>query len=208
MKNITMRLFTFLILFAATLVTAQTGEAQSAGGDKAKPGKKYVVRVLTIENGDTTVSDHPVDADSPEFTWVDDDGTELTAVFEAEDGAENDADMMEDMTIEVLGKKKYNQFTLKSLKDGRKTNVFMKKMGGHADRDCCGGGSCCMMDRKEMHGKTGERMRMHENMDKEEMMRMHGKMQKMWKEKKDSNDDEQEEDDDDDSDGNDGDQLL
>ncbi len=208
MKKITMNIITSLFLLAATIVTAQTAAAQSKEGDKAKPEKKYVVRVLTIENGDTTVSDHTVDAGGPEFTWVDDDGTELTAVFEAGDEAENDADMMEDMTIEVLGKKKYNEFILKSGKDGEKKHVFIKRTGGHGDRDCCGGGSCCMMDAKGMHGKTGGKMRMHGDMDKEDMMRMHGKMQKkMWKEKKDSDDDEHEEEDDD-SDDDDGDQLI
>jgi len=202
MKNTTNSLLTLTCLVAAALFTSQTAPAQGKDDDRSTPEKKYVVRVLTIENGDTTVSDHPIDADSPEFSWVADDGTEFTAMLE-----DDDADMREDMTIEVLGKEKYNEFALKSGKDGSTKHVFIKKMGRHGDRDCCGGGNCCRMDMKELHGKTGdhEMMRMHKKMDKDEMMRMHEKMQKkMWKEKKSGDDDEEDDDSDADTDDDDG----
>jgi len=207
-----------LLLAAAVLFAPQRSGAQGKDDMKQEPkhDRKYVVRLLTIEDGDTTVADHAVEPDE-ELTWVDDDGTELTAVFEAED--DDDADMREDMTVEVLGKEKYKEYMLGSGKDGKPMKIFIgkKRAGGHGDMDCCDGGSCCRMghmDMKEMHGMHGkmdEKMeRMHGKMDekmermdgkmKEKMERMHDRMDKKLRKMDDDDDDDRADDDSDDDD--------
>jgi hypothetical protein len=214
MMKSTMALFAAMLFAAATLSAVSGAAAQMKDGDKAHPGKKYVVRILTIENGDTTVTDQAVDGEGEELTWVGEDGNEFTVIVADGDEADEDADMKEDMTVEVLGKEKHREYMFRSGKDGRPMKFIVKKGGGgHAEMDCCGGGSCAMtagkgkMDMEKMHRMhpdmdKEEMMRMHEKMDKKEMMRMHEKMQKkmMWKEKKEKDDDDEGEDEDDDSD--------
>jgi len=206
MNKITTMFIASFFLVAAAVVSVSTATAQTKNDDTMKHEKKYVVRVLTIEDGDTTVNDHAVSPDDGEFTWVDDDGSELKAVFIADD---DDADMREDMTIEVLGKKKYEEYVVKSGKDGSTKTIFIsRKHGdGHGDKHCCGGGNCCKMGMKDsdgMHGKMDKdhMKRMHEEMSSEEMKRMHEKMENkmMWREKKEADEDDDDDDENEDKD--------
>jgi len=176
-----------LLLAAAALLVPPRVEAQTKDDTKPERGhdRKYVVRLLTIEDGDTTFTDHAVGPDDREISWVDEDGTELTAVFEAEDD-DDDADMREDMTEEVLGKEKYREYLLESGKSGKPMKIFVRKAhgGGHEGMSCCNGDACCMMEMKGMHGKMDDKMvPMHGKMDGK-MMRMHGKMDEKMHDKK------------------------
>ncbi|HLB00520.1 MAG TPA: hypothetical protein VJO14_03960 [Bacteroidota bacterium] len=189
-----------LFLAASAGLTASRALAQSKD-DRASDHKKYVVRILSIENGDTTVTDHAVDPTGEKVSWIDDDGNEITAIIGEDD--DDNADMQEDMTVEVLRMDKDRAGMLRSDTGGAPMKIIIKKSraGSRAGMGCRPGGSCCKMGRmemKEMHGK----------MDREDMMRMHGKMEKkmIWKEKKDRDDDEDEDSDkgkdkDDDDDG-------
>lgn len=143
-----------LLLAAAMLATAPTANAQSGEDAKAdaKAEKKMLVKVMSIENGDTTVTEHEVDPNDSEVSWVEKD----------DDGKEK----------HILIKKEL------SGPDSKHGGMACCEAKESAEKKECAGKDCCAMDKDGHHGKAEMKkmMKMHGDMDSKEMKEMHEKM--------------------------------
>lgn len=144
---------TMLLLFVAVAMVFLASGA--AAQDKAETsGKKVLVKVTTIEDGDTTVTEKEVGEGDAELEWVDE--KEGDVLFISGDGDDEDEIVihLKDLDDTKLEK-------LIESKDGKGRKVIVKKMrsgdGGHdthGKSGCCmESSSCCSMDKDRAHKK-------------------------------------------------------
>ena len=113
-----------LLLVAAAMIVSGAAYAQAKEEAKSdsKADKKIIVRVMSIENGDTAITEHQVDPNDPKVTWVeeDDDGKEVTVQVT------KDADKSDSQ---------------RSGKDGETVKIVVKEKhdGERGKMDCCSG---------------------------------------------------------------------
>lgn len=176
--SLTFRHTMLFLFFAVAMVFLVPG---AAAQDKAETsGKKVLVKVTTIENGDTTVTEKEVGEGDAELEWVDE--KEGDVLFISGDGDDD-----EEIVIHLKDLDDTKLDKLIESKDGKARKVIVKKMrsgdGGHdthGKSGCCmERSSCCSMDKDGHHMKMDAKDGAHKKM--------------MWKEKDDDRDGEKDE---------------